>query len=310
MNQIRQLKYRKSIKEYSLHNRYLGMTCKSKRISIRDRSIVNRMMMLTAITNGNDQNELADLLVNLILIHLSRIVERRIYRAPHARRSRTIRSFSNDDICNNFRFRDHEQLEALLIHLRIPLVRNVVCQTAGSICTGEELLLVGLYRICSVVKLESMEAIFGHDYTWISRVFDYFVVWMENNHGFRLFNNLQFWVPYMPLYAEKFRLKVIEKSQGQLNYNPGEFLVWAVVDCCNQVISRPGAGPDDDGIDANRRDPAGWMQRVFYNRYLGIMGRISIVYQYQHVFLLSSFFHIINYNKNIVFFRISIIIKS
>ena len=69
----------------------------------------------------------------------------------------------------------------------------------------------------------------------------------------------------MPLYVEKFRLKVIEKSQGQLNYNPGEFLVWAEVDCCNQVISRP---PDDDGPDANRCDPAGWMQCVFYNRYL------------------------------------------
>jgi hypothetical protein len=40
----------------------------------------------------------------------------------------------------------------------------------------------------------------------------------------------------------------------------------------NQVINRPGTGPLFDGPDAPRADPSGWVQRVFYNKWLADCG--------------------------------------
>ena len=44
------------------------------------------------------------------------------------------------------------------------------------------------------------------------------------------------------------------------------------MDCTNQPIARVGAGPLHDGPGAPRADPDVWLQRVFYNGWLGHHG--------------------------------------
>ena len=107
---------------------------------------------------------------------------------------------------------------------------------------------------------------------WISQVFSYFVTWMESKHGWRLYDNLDYWIPHFDRFAEAIRVKVEHLSDQELNFLPGEFRVALVTDCCNQIVSRPGSGPIRDGVGAPRADPAGWVQRVFYNGWLASYG--------------------------------------
>ena len=89
---------------------------------------------------------------------------------------------------------------------------------------------------------------------------------MERKHGWRLYRNLNFG------FAEAIRLEAVALSGAQLNFVQDQFRIAMVTDCCNQIISRPGAGPAVDGPDAPRRDPAGWLQSVFYNGWLADCG--------------------------------------
>ena len=61
----RGIRYREAIRKYSAHNRYLGMTVKEKRISIRDKSIIRNLMILTGITEGEEQKILEETLFGL-----------------------------------------------------------------------------------------------------------------------------------------------------------------------------------------------------------------------------------------------------
>jgi DDE superfamily endonuclease len=129
-----------------------------------------------------------------------------------------------------------------------------------------------MLRICSVQRLQDMEDTFGKPYNWISQVFNYFVIWMKRTHGWRLHANLSYWMPHLSRFSEAIRVKLTEISDGVLNYEAHAFKVCCVVDCCNQVIRRPGTGPIADGPNVPRADEAGWIQRVFYNGWLGDCG--------------------------------------
>jgi hypothetical protein len=134
------------------------------------------MMMYTA-ADLNDDMELADdieevLITQLVLLYdLTR--ERSIPMPIKARFHRTIESFPAVELHHSFRFRTHDQLRRLMVAFHIP---NVVRLPYRNHCTGEEFLLIGLYRICHTSTLVELESVFGQDYTWISRVFDTFTI--------------------------------------------------------------------------------------------------------------------------------------
>ena len=79
-------------------------------------------------------------------------------------------------------------------------------------------------------------------------------------------------MPHFARFAQAIRSKAVALSGDQLNFLPHQFCSAMVTDCCNRVISRPGAGLAVDGPEAARRDPPGWLQRVFYNGWLADCG--------------------------------------
>ena len=160
-----------------------------------------------------------------------------------------------------FRFSINE-LESLLQLLQVPEEITFRNRTK---CTGEEFLLVGLYRLVNVCDLYDMVKLFGSDVPRMSRMFSSFVRWIYRQHSWRLFDNLNYWVPHFPRCAEAIRKKVITLSGGQLNYDAGTFTVSGFINCHNQYVGRVGAGPAGDGAGQQRADPTGWLQRVFYN---------------------------------------------
>jgi hypothetical protein len=95
-------------------------------------------------------------------------------------------------------------------------------------------------------------------------VFTYFVIWIEDQpalyryaeqtiaelvlvmriavrkDGWRLYDNLEYWMTDFDRFSEAIRMKVERLSDGALHYDTGSFRVCCFTDCVNQVISRPG----------------------------------------------------------------------
>ena len=174
-------KRRCSIKSYALKSRYLGLTVQEKRKASNYRRWIRQLIIIQAVDGtGAEAAELEEVTEILILMYVKLTRERRIPRIPIPRQNRTIESFSDIEISDCFRFRNRLQLHQLKSLLKIPDNFNLPYRHS---CTGEELLLVGLYRLSSTKDLIDLEITFGRDYTWISRVFDMFVIWIEDRHS-------------------------------------------------------------------------------------------------------------------------------
>ena len=268
---VKAMAKRRSIKSYSLHRRYLGMSCKEKRITKRDLKRIQQLILLLAAVDDDVTNVEIEEWIVISIIFYRRLTEENVVMQParviHPRI--TIQSFSSIQIPSTFRFRSTDQ--SVRLHNSLGIPAKIVMPSRHT-CSGEELFLVGLTRISSVARLQDFERIFHRGHTSLSQVFWYFVTWMERKHGWRLYDNLNFWVPHFVRFAKAIRSKAVSLSGDQLNFLPHQFRIAMVTDCCNQIISRPGAGPAVDCPDAARRDPPGWLQRVFYNGWLADSG--------------------------------------
>ena len=85
---------------------------------------------------------------------------------------------------------------------------------------------------------------------------------LENRWGYLLRDNMAFWKPYLPTFAEKIRLKMCELGCDEYLV-PGCFRVFGFLDNTLNPSCRPGGGPTQPGVDAPRHDPL--LQRAFYN---------------------------------------------
>lgn len=232
---------RQTIKSYSLHRRYLCLSCREKRLLTFEYLRLQKLLVLLALVDEVEMVQIEEIVVIAVALFVRRRDERIVPRPVQpAFEKRTIASFSETEIPNKFRFRNVAQLVRLYNALSFPFK---IVMPSRHTCSGEELFLVGLMRISSVARLEDLEHIFNRNYTWISQVFSYFVTWMESKHGWRLYDNLDHWIPHFDRFAEAIRVKVEHLSDQELNFLPGEFRVALVTDCCNQIVSRPGSGP-------------------------------------------------------------------
>lgn len=266
---------RKVRKQYSLLYRYLGMRPNEL---YRERNLkkwFRNLILLDAIVDDrSDEAEIEEILEILFMNILHLTTERRVPRMDIVRLNRTIESFNVQELDNGCRCRSHEDMRRLLHALELPdrcTLRN------RSTCTGEELLLIGMWRLCSREDLYDLVKTFGRDITWLSRAFNYFVHFITTRHGWRLFDNLQFWVPHFGRFAEAIRIRVLNKAErigraGELDIQPGSFKIAGFMDCHNQYIGTVGAGPAANGQNQQRQDPHGWQQRLFYNGWLADHG--------------------------------------
>jgi DDE superfamily endonuclease len=106
-----------------------------------------------------------------------------------------------------------------------------------------------------------MRQIFNLDYTALSRAFSIFVHHMIEKHSKLLTNNLEYWAPSFPFFAERIRHKLASKCG--VMYEVGQFIIAMFHDCTVIATCRPGAGPVRPGIDAERFD--NFIQMAFYN---------------------------------------------
>lgn len=129
----------------------------------------------------------------------------------------------------------------------------------GSKFTGEEILLIGLHRYCIPGPLEqTMGEVFKLDFSMLSRAFKIFNTHMIQNYAYLLTNNLEYWKPFFPTYANCIKQRLAEA--GDIHYADGTFRVFGFHDDTVIATCRPGSGPT---VDGERHD--NFIQMAFYN---------------------------------------------
>jgi hypothetical protein len=163
------------------------------------------------------------------IVGVPRELEEKLPRIRNLRR--TIDSFSDEEIPLYFRFRNKEQLHRLMRGFRIPM--QIKLPKTGNIFEGEEVLLIGLYRLHRPTTLSdgSFKLIFGMGHTAVSMAFNAFLDFMEDRWSYIIMDNLDFWLPYLPDCAQAIRNKCVEKGCYFPDArSPGGFRVAAFID--------------------------------------------------------------------------------
>ena len=184
---------------------------------------------------------------------------------------RTIDSFDDEEIPIYFRFRSKDQLHELKRGFQIP--DRIKIPETGNIFHGDEFLLVGLYRLHlpSTLSDSSFKLLFGLGHTAVSMIFNAFVDFLVDSWSYLLFDNMQFWIPYLPDCAQAIRNKCLDKGCLFPNAREEEGLrVAGFIDNTMNATCRPGGGPARDGRDAPRNDPL--IQRAWYNGWKKLHG--------------------------------------
>ena len=89
--------------------------------------------------------------------------------------------------------------------------------------------------------------------------------YIRTRFGHLIKNNWDFWKDDFEEFAECIRKKVVEKSEGAINYPPGSYLVFGFIDDTTICTCRPGGGPAEEGENAERNSQL--LQEPFYSGY-------------------------------------------
>jgi hypothetical protein len=113
---------------------------------------------------------------------------------------------------------------------------------------------------------------FGGDRTTWGRAFTWTVKWLHRTWGYKVEDNLDYFVLRFPMYASKIEAFVnkILIAKGAQPFPAGSCRVFGFLDDNNVKTCRPGGGPAGDGVGAPRWDPL--IQEAFYNGWLRAHG--------------------------------------
>jgi len=182
-------------------------------------------------------------------------------------RNRSIDSFEEEDYIRNFRF-SKNQLKDIIKFFQMPVklysqYRHVFC--------SEELLLVVLFYLhypCNTIDLTFKE-IFGWDSWKVNLGVKIFSNWLLDNWSYLIYDNMKYWLPSFPYFAERIRQK-LESYGCYFPSDPGVFIIKGFIDCTVYTSCRPGSGPTTEGINSPRHHPL--IQRSFYNGWKSFHG--------------------------------------
>jgi hypothetical protein len=159
----------------------------SKRVKMKIREIISKLLKI--------RNQVACVTYNVYDIPL-KIVERKFI---------TIDKLDNDLISEYFRFKSKNDLHRLYAGFKF----NESYVYSSHKYSGEEVLLVGLYRLHSPNTTGDYvyRSMFGLYYQRVSECFLLFLKHMYQNWSYLLFDNLQYWKDEIPYFAEVIKKK-------------------------------------------------------------------------------------------------------
>ena len=264
-----------TIKQLSLRRRYCGVTARW-RTKLRElRAIILKAGLINLILRKHDaEKKYQDFMFVTMLYYLVQYQTlmtpnpELFLKLPEIRsRHRTIESFTDSEIVSYFRFRDRQQLRTLCSGFQFPDIMR--CCHSRHKFSGEEVLLVGLYRMshCSRYDDGGFREIFGFDYQKVGKCFNIFLNHMSENWDYLIRDHMEFWKPYIPQCSEAIRLKC--DTLG-CPFSSNNFKIFGFIDNTMNATCRPGAGPAFDGSGAPRKDKD--IETSFYNGWKKIHG--------------------------------------
>lgn len=181
-----------------------------------------------------------------------------------------IDSVSIDDalIGATYRFKSREQLRRLYVGFQIPAVFTI--PGAGYRFNGEELLLISTERCALGCRLLDLQNRYHVQHSVISRGINFFSLWMNQNWGYLLRDNLQFWHPYLVSSMTAIKEKMVDQYEYDVDELQEVFKLAMFIDCTMIRSQRPGGGPVVPGRYAPRY--AYLVQEAFYNGWKRIHG--------------------------------------
>jgi len=157
-----------------------------------------------------------------------------------ANRNRGILSFDPNDCWRLFRFRQ-DDLVTMFGLLNVPAVFGLSGANAGTV-SAEYALLYLLFRLHTPGVLIDGEAVWGRDYTSLSRVFHAALEWTFQNHGYKVNGNVDWYELRFDMYNAAINRKVLacplNPVAGQVPHNLSN--LFAFLDCTANEICRPG----------------------------------------------------------------------
>jgi hypothetical protein len=135
----------------------------------------------------------------------------------------------------------------------------------GSVMSGEEVFLRGLYELTTGSKKTLIAREFGRHYTDQSRAFTFFIRHLHNKFLYLVQDNLAWW------FNKGHAMKSAQLIQSKLALRSDYTNVFAFfIDCNCEETCRPGGGPAEGGANAARWSPE--VQESFYNGWKSVHG--------------------------------------
>jgi hypothetical protein len=167
-----------------------------------------------------------------------------------------IHQLSDSDAKLKFRFHSANDLNLLFIGLHFP--QKFTAPRVGRKFSGEEVFLSGIYlAFPNRFDDDGWKIRFGFDHQTASQAVSLFYRFMVRNWAYLLFDNLEFWLPFIPRFNQAIRLKCSE-----LGCQYDDLKIFGFIDNTLNSTCRPGGGPACDGENAPRNDPD--IQRAYY----------------------------------------------
>jgi hypothetical protein len=164
-------------------------------------------------------------------------------------------SQSDTSFSERFRFKNAGQIKQLLDCFRFP---TDIISIDGYKFTAEEIVCISLIKLSWPQRWCQIIDIFPGRKRWeLVRAFYWFIEFMVANWGYLLLNNMEYWKPSIPTFAEALRVKLAtlpnENFRQQLPpANEAEgFCVFCFIDNTMNAFCRPG-GVIDEGEQARR----------------------------------------------------------
>jgi hypothetical protein len=247
---------RQSAKKTALSSRHQCLTTKEAR---RERKL-KRLLMLAAFAcqlcdNSDEESGQIEIFEAIAVKYFTSYYALKPAKTRKIHISKRFDDFSELDCWIRFRTRKRD-LPRLLRALKLD--GQTFKADNGAVFTGEEILMIGLHRYCTVGSYYvTMAQVFNLDYSMLSRAFAIFNENVLANCKHLLIDNLAFWVPYLEDFAEKIRTKL---SDYGVAYPPGTFRIAGFYDDTVLACARPGSGPNPDGTRKSN-----YIQMAFYN---------------------------------------------
>lgn len=150
----------------------------------------------------------------------------------------------------NYRFKTREQLTRLYNGYRIPAV--FIVPEVGYRFNGQELLLLVLERCALACRYVDLQQKYHIRHSVICRGVNCFAKWMNDNWGYLLRDNLQFWRDHLGESRDTIKTKMLSHYDYDVDLDVDSFKTAMFIDCIITRTDTPGGGPVEQGSFAAR----------------------------------------------------------